>query len=256
MPKPLAEVRPLIAKIADDLNIAVTTLSPNEPWLQCNASIAGTNFGDAELARLEPLAANLRWLDLTGTKVSDAGLAQLTAMPNLVRLHLERTSISDTGLVRLANLADLEYLNLYGTSITDSGLMQLQTLPKLKQLYLWRTKVTPAAAKTFAETLTDTDQVQRWQDEIDQLKAKIKNEHLNVDVGIPEPPPPATNRVPINAQCPVSSKPVDLSRTVLYEGSLIAFCCDDCKAKFQQDPKPLLAKLGLVTAPETKTEKK
>ncbi len=255
-PKPLAEVQPLMAGIADDLNIAVTALSPNEPWLQCNASMAGTNFGDAELARLEPLAANLRWLDLTGTKVSDAGLAQLTAMPNLVRLHLERTSISDTGLVRLANLADLEYLNLYGTSITDSGLMQLQTLPKLKQLYLWRTKVTPAAAKTFAETLTDTDQVQRWQDEIDQLKAKIKNEHLNVDVGIPEPPPPATNRVPINAQCPVSSKPVDLSRTVLYEGSLIAFCCDDCKAKFQQDPKPLLAKLGLVTAPETKTEKK
>ena len=45
-PKPLAEVRPVIEKISDDLNISLTILSPNEPWLQCNASIAGTNFGE------------------------------------------------------------------------------------------------------------------------------------------------------------------------------------------------------------------
>jgi len=256
IPKPLAVVGPLIAKIADDLNIAVTTLSPNEPWLLCNASIAGTNFSDAELVRLEPLAANLRWLDLAGTKVSDAGLAQIAAMPNLVRLHLERTSISDTGLVRIASLAELEYLDLYGTDITDSGLAQLQMLPKLKQLYLWRTKVSPAAAKAFAETLTDSDQLQRWQDEIEQLKAKINSEHVAVEVGTPATLPPPTNAAPVNAQCPVSGKPVDLSRTLTSEGSLIAFCCDDCKAKFQQDPKPLLAKLGLVTATETKEEKK
>ena len=198
-PKPLADVRPLIEKIADDLRISVTTLSPNEPWLQCNASIAGRNFGDTELARLQPLAANLRWLDLAGTKVSDAGLAQIAAMPNLVRLHLERTSISDTGLVRLASLADLEYLNLYGTDITDSGLAQLQVLPKLKQLYLWQTKVSPAAAKAFADTLTDSDQLQRWQDEIEQLKAKIKNERLAVDIGTPAAPAPRTNAVPVNA---------------------------------------------------------
>src|SRR5882724_5195667 len=219
MPKPLTQVRPLMEKIADDLNIAVTTLSPNEPWLQCNASIAGTNFGDAELAKLTPVAANLRWLDLAGTKVSDAGLAQIAAMPNLVRLHLERTSISDTGLVRLARLADLEYLNLYGTEITDSGLAQLQTLPRLKQLYLWQTKVSPAAAKAFAETLTDSDQLQRWQDEIEQFKAKIKSEHVAVEVGTPATLPPPTNAAPVNAQCPVSGKPVDLSRTLTYEGS-------------------------------------
>ncbi len=199
MPKPLTQVRPLMEKIADELNIAVTTLSPNEPWLQCNASIAGTNFGDAELAKLTPVAANLRWLDLAGTKVSDAGLAQIAAMPNLVRLHLERTSISDAGLARLASLAELEYLNLYGTDITDSGLAQLQILPKLKQLYLWQTKVSPAAAKAFSETLTDSDQLQSWQNEIEQIKAKIKNEQLAVDVGAPATPAPSTNAVPVNA---------------------------------------------------------
>jgi len=132
----------------------------------------------------------------------------------------------------------------------------LQILPKLKQLYLWQTKVTPAAAKAFADTLTDSDQLQRWQDEIEQLKAKIKSERLTVNAGTPATPPATTNAAPVNVQCPVSGKPVDLSRTLIYEGSLIAFCCDDCKAKFQQDPKPLLAKLGLSTATETKPEKK
>jgi uncharacterized membrane protein len=255
-PRPLKEIQPLLTRLTDELNIPIATLGPNESWLQCNASIAGTNFGDAELVKLAPVAANLRWLDLAGTKISDAGLAQLAAMPNLARLHLERTAITDAGLARLAALPQLEYLNLHGTQITDSGLTQLQSLPKLKQLYLWQTKVTPAAAKAFAESLTDTDQEQRWQEEIEQLKAKIKSERLLVDTGTPVTAPPATNGAPINAQCPVSDKPVDVTKTTVHEGKLVAFCCDECKAKFQKDPKPLLAKLGLTSVTETKTEKK
>ena len=87
-------------------------MAEDKPWLQCNASISGTNFGDAELARLEAVVQNLRWLDLAGTKVSDAGLKALAAMPNLTRLHLDRTSITDAGLARLGALPELQYLNL------------------------------------------------------------------------------------------------------------------------------------------------
>src|ERR1044071_568845 len=245
-PKPLPAVQPLLTKIGDDLHISITALSPNEPWLQCNAAIAGTNFGDAELAKLAPLSANLRWLDLSGTNISDAGLAQFAAMPNLVRLHLERTAVTDAGLGRLATLPQLEYLNLYATGITDAGLERLPPLPTLKQLHLWRTKVTPAAAKSFAEAFTDTNQLQQWRSEIDQLKARIKNGHFLLDLGAPAATP-STNSAAVNALCPVSGKPVDPSRTVNYEGTLVAFCCDDCKAKFQHDPKPLLAKLGLIS---------
>ena len=61
---------------------------------------------------------------------------------------------------------------------------------------------------------------------------------------------------PVNAQCPVSGKSVDISKTVLHEGKLIAFCCDDCKAKFQQDPKPLLAKLNLNSSVTETTPRK
>jgi len=254
-PRPLKEVLPLAGKLAVELDIALTPMGEDEPWLQCNASIAGKNFGDAELARLAPVAANVRWLDLAGTKVSDAGLAQAAAMPNLTRLHLERTGITDSGLARMKGMGELEYLNLYGTAVTDAGLAALQDLPKLRRLYLWQTKVTPEAVKTFAAARTDEDQIQGWREEIEQLETKIRDQKMTVDVGLSVTAAPATNAAPINAQCPVSGKPIDATKTVVYQDAVVAFCCNDCKAKFQQDPKPYLAKLGLTTKmPELKKD--
>jgi YHS domain-containing protein len=256
-PKPLEEVMPIASQLSENLGIALTPLSPKEPWLQCNASVAGTNFANAQLTQLKPIAANLRWLDLAGTGLTDAGLPQIAAMPNLTKLHLERTGVTDAGLACLAgNLPNLEYLNLYSTAVTDAGFDSLQKLPRLKRVYLWQSKVTPAKAKEFAESRLDQMQLQRWQEEIDQLKAKIQDAHIVVDTGMTLPAPPAatTNTVAINTMCPVSGKPVDAQKTVLYEGKLVAFCCDDCKAKFQQDPKPFLAKLDLGQTKQAKAD--
>jgi YHS domain-containing protein len=253
-PKPLSEILPVASKLSEELNLAITPLSQAEPWLQCNAAVAGTNFGDAALAKLAVIGPNLRWLDLAGTRISDAGLAPIAAMSNLKRLHLERTGVTDAGLAVLSGLAGLEYLNLYGTEVTDAGLDSLEKLPALKQIYLWQTKVTPSGAKTFADARTDKDQVQRWQEEIEKLKAQIKDQQTFIDLGSPltagtptnSTPTGMTNAaaMPINTVCPVSGKIVDASKTVVYEGRVVAFCCDDCKAEFEKDPKPFLAKLS------------
>ena len=250
-PRDLAAVLPLAEQLTDQLNIAVTALAPNEPWLQCNASLAGTNFGDAELASLAPLAANLRWLDLAGTRVSDTGLVHVAAMPNLVRLHLERTGITDDGLDSLSGLKELEYLNLYATKVTDTGLEALGSLPKLRQLYLWQTGVTPAAAKTFADARVDKKQTQAWQDEIEQLKARIRNQQVSVDLGVTVAAAPKPAPTPVNTNCPVSGKPVDPGHTVVFEGRLIAFCCEKCQAAFEKDPKTYLDKLPPLAKVET-----
>jgi len=253
-PKPLADVLPVAQQLGESLNVTVSAIAQKEPWLQCNASLAGTNFGDAGIDALTPVAANLRWLDLGGTAVTDAGLERIASMYNLTRLHLERTAIDDSGLERLSGLANLEYLNLYGTAITDAGLQTLQKLPRLKQVYLWQTKVTPDAAQAFAEARIDKDQLQRWQEEIDALKKKMREaQSFVLDVGAPIEPPSTTNAAPINAQCPVSGKAIDPTKTVVHETRLIAFCCDDCKAKFQQDPKPFLAKLESLMPPKDST---
>jgi YHS domain-containing protein/uncharacterized membrane protein len=248
-PKPLAAVLPLADKLTDELNIAVSALSPNEPWLQCNASIAGTNFADADLATLTPLASNLRWLDLAGTGVTDAALTQVGAMRHLTRLHLQHTAITDTGIAHLAGLSELESLNLYSTSVTDAALETLKRLPKLRQLYLWQTKVTPEAAKAFAEGRVDKEQIVQWQAEIEHLQAQIRCQSMTVDAGAPASAAADSGPVPINTLCPVSGKLADRTKTAVHEGKLVAFCCEDCKASFTKDPKPHLAKLAQLANP-------
>ena len=248
-PKPLAEVLPRAEELADELGIAVSALSQNEPWLQCNANIAGTNFSDADLAKLAPLAPNLRWLDLAGTGVTDAGLARVGVMCHLTRLHLQRTAITDAGLNQLAGLDELESLNLYGTAVTDAALETLKRLPKLRQLYLWQSKVTPEAAKAFAEARVDKGQIAKWETEIQQLQAQIRNQGMDVDLGAPASAAAGPGPIPINTICPVSSKLADRTKITVYEGKLVAFCCDDCKASFEKDPKPHLARLAQFANP-------
>jgi YHS domain-containing protein/uncharacterized membrane protein len=244
-PKPLEQLKPLVAQLSGDLGIVIGPVAQTNAWLQCNASVAGTNFGDPELSRLAPLAPNLRWLDLGGTRVTDAGLAAVASMPNLKRLHLERTPITDAGLKSLTRLPALEYLDLYGTAVTDAGLAELQSAPRLKQVYLWQTQVSSTGAQAFVEARTDKAQLERWQQEIEELKTKIRDGQIRVEMGTAVAAASSTNAAPINTVCPISGKPIDPSKTVLYQGKLLAFCCDDCKAKFQADPKPVLAKLGL-----------
>jgi YHS domain-containing protein len=253
-PKPLADVTPIASNLVQKLNVSLGTISAKESWLQCNASILGTNFGDTELSQLTALGPNLRWLDLAGTRVTDAGLSNLTAMPNLIRLHLERTGITDAGLASVTDLANLEYLDLYGTPVTDAGVERLQEMPRLKQLYLWQTEVTTNGAKAFLEARTDTNQLQKWREEIEQLQAKINDSRISVELGTVTTTATSTNAAPINKDCPVSGKPVDAAKTAAYEGSLVAFCCDDCKAEFEKDPKKFLGKLGLAGPKESDTK--
>lgn len=253
-PEPLERVLPVAEKLAAELNLFVAPIAAGEPWLQCNASLAGTNFGDAALARLAEIGRNLRWLDLGGTGITDSGLAVLQAMPGLARLHLERTAVTDAGLNHLTSLPQLRYLNLYHTQVSDTGLEPLKSLETLRQLYLWDTKVTPEGAKALVEARTDTGQIDKWRAEIDQLNARIREAHFLADIGGTPAAEPATNASPINAECPVSGKAVDRSKTLIRDGRLIAFCCDDCKAKFDRDPAAYLAKLPPLMPKETKVE--
>jgi YHS domain-containing protein len=127
--------------------------------------------------------------------------------------------------------------------VSEAGLENLSELPRLRRLYLWQTQVTPEAARAFANARTDKDQLHSWEQEIEALKAKIRDAHIDVELGVDLTSKQAAAGKPINAECPVSGKPVNPEKTVVYEGKVVAFCCDDCKANFQKDPKPFLAKL-------------
>ena len=44
-------------------------------------------------------------------------------------------------------------------------------------------------------------------------------------------------------KCPVSGKPIDPTHFVKYEGQKVYFCCPNCPAAFEKDPKKFVAKL-------------
>ncbi len=76
--------------------------------------------GDDFLKFLAGQGEQLRFLtrlNLSGSRVTDAGLIQLRHFRGLQRLNLARTSISKTGLAVLKALPDLEWLNVGGTAV-------------------------------------------------------------------------------------------------------------------------------------------
>jgi len=76
-------------------------------------------------------------LDLAGTRLSDEGLRQLAAWPQLIGLNLELCGhITDAGLVYLAQAKRLQTLLLTGTAISDAGLAHLEPLQNLAALDL------------------------------------------------------------------------------------------------------------------------
>ena len=48
---------------------------------------------------------------------------------------------------------------------------------------------------------------------------------------------------PINKVCPITGKDINPTKTVEYEKQLIGLCCDDCKGKFESDPKKYIGKV-------------
>lgn len=150
----------ILAKLAEGLEAApqdalaaieavgglVMPLSADNPLLRVDFQLSGDAVGDEQLALLAPLGSHITWLNLAGTKVTDAGLAQLAPLAKVTSLHLERTAIGDAGVKHVEALKEIRYLNLYATQVTDAAVESLKALPNLRKLYLWQSQVTSAGA--------------------------------------------------------------------------------------------------------------
>jgi hypothetical protein len=139
-------------KALADAGGTVRTLSKNNAALAVDLSHAGEACERA-FPQLDRLAADVLWLDLKGTTVTDAQLRVLPKLKNLQRLHLERTAVTDAALAQVKLCTQLTYLNLYGTKVTDAGLRQLSGLSALAHLYVWQSAVTPAGIAELRKAL-------------------------------------------------------------------------------------------------------
>jgi Leucine-rich repeat (LRR) protein len=103
---------------------------------------------DAGLAQLQALP-NLERLILEGPQLTDAGLAHLRALPMLGFLALEETRVGDAGIEHLKQLPGLTDLALRGSRASDAGLAHLKSLPILRGLDLTQTLVSDAGMATL-----------------------------------------------------------------------------------------------------------
>jgi hypothetical protein len=168
--QPVFSLRSLMGLIALLGVILATFMAPGERERRAAAAITAGGgtvlFEHADSAADAPPAAGsiksivpaAYWddavtVDLSGTRVSDADLVHLHALPTLRGLWLHETGITDAGLTHLETLSGLQTLNLAGTAVTDAGLSHLERLPGLRYLNLTDTQATSAGVEALRAAL-------------------------------------------------------------------------------------------------------
>ena len=97
---------------------------------------------DLGLAKLQALT-ELRFLNLTRSDVSAAGLREIASLPALEELILSHSKrVDDEAASVFAEMESLTALDLSGTGITDDGLQELSQSRTLRRLVVTDTSVT------------------------------------------------------------------------------------------------------------------
>jgi internalin A len=121
-----------------------------DPGVPFGLDLSFTRMTDAGLKEVAKLS-NLHVLDLSFTNITDAGLKELAPLQNLHTLNLWHTRITNAGLPHLTKLKKLQWLNLSYIEITDAGLQHLAPLQNLQTLNLSHTPITDAGLQHVAQ---------------------------------------------------------------------------------------------------------
>jgi hypothetical protein len=125
---------PKITAISEDINLILSYCPITNEGLstlegrhniRCLA-LNGTAVNDEGIKHLRGM--NLQLLDLSSTKITNAGLETLGELdfPRLNQLSLDHTPITDAGLMHLARFKNIEWLSIIGTKATKDGIRHLK----------------------------------------------------------------------------------------------------------------------------------
>jgi Leucine-rich repeat (LRR) protein len=134
----------LSAKITGD---AVERLRKDRPGLEISISLSLDD--DTEMAQVKGLPC-VTSLQLSRSKVTNAGLAYVDGLTSLRYLGLTRTAVTDAGLAHVQGLHALTNLDLDDTQIGDEGIAHIKNLTALNTLRLRNTYVSDAALAYLA----------------------------------------------------------------------------------------------------------
>ncbi|MEX2359293.1 MAG: hypothetical protein WEE51_13275, partial [Pirellulaceae bacterium] len=171
---PLPQLDASYAKFLEVHDADILALPANLPTT--DLALARTAVTDAALRRIGQLK-KLRWLDLTGTRVTDQGISELAELGNLNDLSLAATVMTDESLATIGKLTRLEELDLSGTRVTDEGLRHLRGLTELKILRLAATRIGDAGLAHLAECrklqMVDVRQSQVTPQAVERLRQAV-----------------------------------------------------------------------------------
>ena len=107
--------------------------------------VCWNSFSDKALHDLAPILPDLESLELSTTRFTDQGMAELAVCRRLKTLKLAaQTRLTETGIASLKDLKELEFLQMQTTVIDDASLAHLSGLTKLKTLDIEGSNVTDA----------------------------------------------------------------------------------------------------------------
>ena len=109
-------------------------------------SYRNTELSDDDLHWLKPALLSMpetQFLDLTNTRVTDAGIASLADCGQLIGLNLSGTRITDAAAPHIASLPQLVALDVSRTQVTDAFLGDCE-FDQLRSLQVGNTAVTDA----------------------------------------------------------------------------------------------------------------
>ncbi len=133
---------------ADLATLAEYAQKLNEQRKVLTIVISGSNVTDAGLANIKSLV-NVTVLNASQTGVTGKGVAEIAGWTRLTSLDLSNTKIDDNSLVHLSRLTNLNSLTLDGCSLTGAGLGGLKDLVNLESLRLDKTNVDDAGLSTI-----------------------------------------------------------------------------------------------------------
>lgn len=123
----------------------------DERGVEVSLRVLGPAAGDGDLRLLRGLEPNLVWLDLSGTAIGDAGLAELAGFERLERVVLARTAVEGPGLSALADLPRLATLNLFGTRVGDGSVPILASFGALERVFVAQSALTAEGVRALRD---------------------------------------------------------------------------------------------------------
>lgn len=113
-------------------------------------------FNDSHLLALRDLKDIVK-LNVTGTRVTGAGLSQIRGWRKLQHLSLNDQIIDDSAMIPISRMTWLEHLILHDTAVSDEGLRRLEAVKGLKTLRIHSRRITDEGFEVLKQLPELTD---------------------------------------------------------------------------------------------------